>query len=91
MNEIKAAIKDAIFESVMMGEDIRMTLGRLHFVDGFERQDIMDAFDEMRTEAAADYVPHGAELLPDNVVLAVPDAQVKMYAAMAAFARGGAA
>lgn len=36
-------------------------------------------------------VPHGAELLPDNVVLAVPDAQVKMYAAMAAFARGGAA
>ncbi|WP_449600355.1 hypothetical protein [Paenibacillus sp. Marseille-Q9583] len=36
-------------------------------------------------------VPHGAELTPDNVVLAVPDAQVMFYAAMAEFARGGAA
>lgn len=36
-------------------------------------------------------VPHGAELLPDNVVLAVPNAQVMLYAAMAEFARGGAA
>ncbi|MEC0167920.1 hypothetical protein [Paenibacillus graminis] len=36
-------------------------------------------------------VPHGTELTPDNVVLAVPDAHVQMYAAMAEFARGGVA
>lgn len=36
-------------------------------------------------------VPAGAELIPDNVVLAVPDAHVQVYAAVAAFTRGGAA
>lgn len=54
MNDVKAAIKDSIFESVMMGEDIRMVLGRLHFENGFSREDIMQAYNEMVQEAKED-------------------------------------
>ena len=44
-----------------------------------------------KADKGALVVSHGAELAPDNVVLAVPDAQVMFYAAVAEFARGGAA
>lgn len=51
MDEVKAVIKDAIFERVMMGDDIRMALRRLHFEDGFSREAIMEAYNEMVQEA----------------------------------------
>lgn len=51
MSETKAVIKDCIFESVMLGVDIVTTLRNLHFVDGFEKADILEAFNEMKAEA----------------------------------------
>lgn len=51
MSETKAVIKDCIFESVMMGNDMISTLRNLHFVDGFSKEVIMDAYNEMREEA----------------------------------------
>lgn len=46
-------IKDCIFESVLMGNDVVHTLRSLHFIDGFEKQDIIDAYHEMKKEAEA--------------------------------------
>ena len=51
MSGIKEAIKDSIFERVMMGDDIRTALRRLHFEDGFSREAIMEAYNEMVQEA----------------------------------------
>lgn len=51
MSETKVVIKACIFESVMMGNDMVSTLRNLHFVDGFSKEDIMDAYNEMREEA----------------------------------------
>ncbi|WPS88788.1 hypothetical protein SMD22_07505 [Brevibacillus halotolerans] len=54
MSEVKVVIKDCIFESVMMGADIAVTLRNLHFVDGFKKEDILEAFNEMVAEAQRD-------------------------------------
>lgn len=50
ITEVKAVIKDCIFESVMMGNDLKTTLQHLHFVNGFEKQDIIEAYNEMVDE-----------------------------------------
>jgi hypothetical protein len=51
MSEVKAIIKDCIFESVMMGNDLVSTLRNLHFQDGFDKEDILAAYNEMVEEA----------------------------------------
>lgn len=49
-NETKMVIKDCIFESVLMGNDVRATLRYLHFEMGFEKADIIEAYNEMVKE-----------------------------------------
>jgi hypothetical protein len=46
--ETKAMLKDIIFESVMTGTDIRLVIGQLHFVDGYEKELILEALNEMQ-------------------------------------------
>jgi hypothetical protein len=54
MSEVRAIIKDCIFESVMMGNDVVSTLRNLHFQDGFDKADIIAAYNEMVEEANED-------------------------------------
>lgn len=51
MEDIKVVIKDCIFESVMMGNDVVTTLRNLHIKDGFKKEDIIKAYNEMVAEA----------------------------------------
>lgn len=44
-------IKDSIFESVMMDNDLVQTLRSLHYNDGFKKEDIITAYMEMKEEA----------------------------------------
>jgi hypothetical protein len=49
--EIKMVIKDCIFEGVMMGKDLKEVVGRLHHVDGYAKEDIIEAYREMVMES----------------------------------------
>lgn len=48
--ETKLAIKDSIFESVLMGTDVITVLRSLHLKDGYKKEDIIEAFNEMKNE-----------------------------------------
>lgn len=51
MNDTILIIKDCIFESTLIGKGIVQTLRDLHFIDGFKKEDIIQAYNELIEEA----------------------------------------
>lgn len=51
MNDTILVIKDCIFENTMMGKDLIQTLRDLHFIDGFNKEDIFQEYNELIEEA----------------------------------------
>ncbi|MFD9628615.1 hypothetical protein [Peribacillus muralis] len=44
-------IKDCIFESVLLGNNLGTTMKNLHYIDGFKKEDILKAYFEMKEAA----------------------------------------
>lgn len=51
VNDTILVIKDCIFENTMMGKDLIQTLRDLHFIDGFNKEDIFQEYNELIEEA----------------------------------------
>jgi hypothetical protein len=49
--ETVAMLKEIMFERVMLGEDILLVVGRLHFEEGYSKEIILKVLDEMKEEA----------------------------------------